>query len=69
MNPNPLSKTDLANAQAGLYECNECEKLASAMAACGLDCQEEMARNEHLRQFYQGILAQFNPAAWNQGSP
>ena len=65
---NPLTKSDLAAAQAGLYECSECQKLAEAIQACSLDCQEQLVRNEQLRQFFQGILTHFSPQAWNNPS-
>lgn len=61
MSDSPLTKTDVANARNGCYECELCDRLIQQMKALGLDVAEEELRNEHLRRFFQGVVDQFGP--------
>ena len=57
----PLSKSDIAAAKTGHYECTELEKEIARMKECGLNCEEEELRNEHLKRFYRAIQEQYGP--------
>lgn len=61
MNPNPLTKADLANANSGIYECRVCEQEIERAKACGLDCAEQEARMMHLKNFFQQVLLNYPP--------
>lgn len=56
----PLTKTDISNCQAGMYECAELEKEIERAQACGLDCQEAELRNKHLQEFYRKVLENYS---------
>jgi hypothetical protein len=59
VNPNPLSKVDLAAARTGLYECRLTEQELARCRACGLDVAEMEARCEHLKNFFEAVLTHF----------
>jgi len=65
-----LSKVDLAAARNGLYECSLADQEIAKCRACGLDVGELENRNEHLKAFFQAILAQFgNPTSQSPTPP
>jgi cell fate (sporulation/competence/biofilm development) regulator YlbF (YheA/YmcA/DUF963 family) len=57
----PLTKTDLASAQAGLYDCRQLRQEIEKAQACGIDCDEQELRCEHLAKFFQAILDNYHP--------
>ncbi len=61
MNDTALTRSDISNAMKGHYECTELEKEIARQQACGLDCEEAILRNEHLKRFFQGIQDQYGP--------
>lgn len=56
-----ISKSDIANAKNGCYECEACRQEIERMAELGLDVGELAARNQHLNQFYQKLIQLYGP--------
>lgn len=57
----PLSKPDIKNAQAGLYEIQQCKDEIEKMKACGLECGELEARALLMEQFFKGVQTHYAP--------
>lgn len=57
----PVTKVDLADAKNGCYECELCRREIERQKALKLDVTEAELRNEHLDQFYKGLLEQYGP--------
>lgn len=55
----PLTKADLKACQNGQYECRRALQEAEKLAACGLDCAEEVARAEVMMKFFEQVQDQF----------
>jgi hypothetical protein len=50
MTEHPLTKTDLAQINKGIYICRQVEQEIAALEACGFDCTEDKLRCEHLKR-------------------
>jgi len=57
----PLNKTDLKNAQAGLYEGRLLIQDIENAQACGVPCEEQELRCHHLMKFFQDLLSRYHP--------
>lgn len=55
-----LTKKQLADCKAGMYECSQILQLIEKAQACGIECEERELRTQHLNQFYRGILDNFS---------
>jgi hypothetical protein len=59
----PLGKKDLGEAKAGLYDCRQLRPFIEKAQACGIDCNEQELRNEHLAALFQKLLDNYSPEA------